>query len=71
MRLCCIKGFDHRSFAFNTMADPAGYDRQFEILDESMSAKGQGRTLSLRSLDTFIGSSPNDLDAAYQYTLSL
>lgn len=31
-RVCCIKGFDHRSFAFNTRANPAGFDRQFEIL---------------------------------------
>jgi uncharacterized Fe-S cluster-containing radical SAM superfamily protein len=31
-RVCCIKGFDASSFAFNTTADPLGYDRQFEIL---------------------------------------
>jgi uncharacterized Fe-S cluster-containing radical SAM superfamily protein len=31
-RVCCIKGFDAASFAFNTTADPSGYDRQFEIL---------------------------------------
>jgi len=31
-RVCCIKGFDSRSFAFNTRAAPADYDRQFEIL---------------------------------------
>jgi uncharacterized Fe-S cluster-containing radical SAM superfamily protein len=31
-RVCCIKGFDHRSFTFNTAADAAGYDRQFELL---------------------------------------
>ena len=31
-RVCCIKGFDARSFAFNTKATPSGYDRQFEIL---------------------------------------
>ena len=31
-RVCCIKGFDARSFAFNTHATPSGYDRQFEIL---------------------------------------
>jgi uncharacterized Fe-S cluster-containing radical SAM superfamily protein len=31
-RVCCIKGFDANSFAFNTTADPSGYDYQFEIL---------------------------------------
>jgi uncharacterized Fe-S cluster-containing radical SAM superfamily protein len=31
-RVCCIKGFDPRSFAFNTRAAPADYHRQFEIL---------------------------------------
>lgn len=36
-RVCCIKGFDARSFAFNTTAHPAGYDRQFELLRRYMS----------------------------------
>lgn len=31
-RACCIKGFDAASFAFNTAADPAVFDRQFELL---------------------------------------
>lgn len=31
-RVCCIKGFDARSFAFNTRAAPPDYDRQFDIL---------------------------------------
>jgi uncharacterized Fe-S cluster-containing radical SAM superfamily protein len=31
-RVCCIKGFDARSFAFNTRAAPGDYDRQFDIL---------------------------------------
>lgn len=31
-RVCCFKGFDARSFAFNTRATPADYDRQFEIM---------------------------------------
>lgn len=29
-RVCCFKGFDPESFAFNTGAEPASYDRQFE-----------------------------------------
>lgn len=32
-RVCCIKGFDARSFAFNTRAPQSDYNRQFEILD--------------------------------------
>jgi uncharacterized Fe-S cluster-containing radical SAM superfamily protein len=31
-RVCCIKGFDARSFAFNTRAAPGDYYRQFDIL---------------------------------------
>ena len=33
-RVCCIKGFDHGSFAFNTRAAPSGYDQQFKILQK-------------------------------------
>ena len=29
----CFKGFDARSFAFNTEAEPALFDRQFELFD--------------------------------------
>lgn len=31
-RVCCIKGFDERSFSFNTQAEPDGFERQFEVL---------------------------------------
>lgn len=31
-RVCCIKGFDARSFTFNTRAAADGFERQFEIL---------------------------------------
>ncbi|MFL6098562.1 MAG: radical SAM protein [Actinomycetales bacterium] len=31
-RAVCLKGFDARSFAFNTLAEPALFDRQFELL---------------------------------------
>ena len=30
-RVCCFKGFDSASFAFNTAADPHLFDRQFEL----------------------------------------
>jgi uncharacterized Fe-S cluster-containing radical SAM superfamily protein len=31
-RVCCFKGFDDESFAFNTQADAAGFDQQFAIM---------------------------------------
>jgi uncharacterized Fe-S cluster-containing radical SAM superfamily protein len=31
-RVCCIKGFDRRSFSFNTRAAPKDFDMQFTIL---------------------------------------
>jgi uncharacterized Fe-S cluster-containing radical SAM superfamily protein len=31
-RVCCVKGFDARSFAFNTRAAPRDYNRQFDVL---------------------------------------
>jgi uncharacterized Fe-S cluster-containing radical SAM superfamily protein len=30
-RVCCFKGFDRSSFAFNTKANPDLFDRQFEL----------------------------------------
>lgn len=31
-RVCCFKGFNAESFAFNTLAEPALFDRQFELM---------------------------------------
>ncbi len=31
-RVCCIKGFDERSFTFNTQAAADGFERQFQVL---------------------------------------
>lgn len=31
-RVCCLKGFDPRSFSFNTCAGPEEFDRQFALL---------------------------------------
>ncbi|RKS78646.1 putative Fe-S cluster-containing radical SAM superfamily protein [Actinomadura pelletieri DSM 43383] len=31
-RVCCLKGFDHDSFAFNTGAPAKHFDRQFDLL---------------------------------------
>lgn len=43
-RVCCFKGFDQESFAFNTRADPALFERQFEyfrrLLDTGMDLYG-------------------------------
>jgi uncharacterized Fe-S cluster-containing radical SAM superfamily protein len=31
-RVCCFKGFNPESFSFNTLADPALFDRQFSLM---------------------------------------
>lgn len=31
-KVCCFKGFDRNSFSFNTMAHPALFDRQFDLM---------------------------------------
>lgn len=36
-RVCCFKGFDSASFAFNTMAAPDLFDRQFELFSRLLS----------------------------------
>ena len=36
-RVCCFKGFDARSFAFNTRAADADFERQFEIMRRLLS----------------------------------
>jgi uncharacterized Fe-S cluster-containing radical SAM superfamily protein len=35
-RVCCFKGYDSTSFAFNTKADPALFPRQFELFGRLM-----------------------------------
>jgi uncharacterized Fe-S cluster-containing radical SAM superfamily protein len=37
-RVCCFKGFNAESFAFNTLADPALFDRQFELMGRLLTA---------------------------------
>jgi uncharacterized Fe-S cluster-containing radical SAM superfamily protein len=32
-KVCCFKGFDSTSFAFNTKAEPELWDQQFELMD--------------------------------------
>jgi hypothetical protein len=36
-KVCCFKGFDEQSFAFNTAAAPALFSRQFEVFKSHMS----------------------------------
>lgn len=31
-RVCCFKGFDSQSFSFNTLAEPALFDQQFQLM---------------------------------------
>ncbi len=40
-RVGCLKGFDDQSFSFNTTADPALFDRQFELLQRIQELKPQ------------------------------
>lgn len=37
-RVCCFKGFDSESFAFNTKAHPDLFERQFSLFDRLLSA---------------------------------
>jgi uncharacterized Fe-S cluster-containing radical SAM superfamily protein len=37
-RVCCFKGFNAESFAFNTLADPALFDRQFDLMGRLLTA---------------------------------
>ena len=35
-KVCCFKGFDSKSFSFNTRADPQLYERQFSLMKRFM-----------------------------------
>lgn len=37
-RVCCFKGFDAQSFAFNTKASPDLFDRQFDLFSQLLEA---------------------------------
>lgn len=37
-RVCCFKGFNAESFAFNTLAEPALFNRQFELMGRLLTA---------------------------------
>lgn len=56
-RVCCFKGYGHSSFAFNTRADPALFDRQFSLL-----ARLNDLRIDLYAYATF--TAPDDSDLA-------
>jgi uncharacterized Fe-S cluster-containing radical SAM superfamily protein len=58
-RVCCFKGFDEVSFAFNTEAAPVLFDRQFELF-----AKLLATGLDLYAYATFTGPSAQGLPRA-------
>lgn len=58
-RVCCFKGFDEMSFAFNTDAAPVLFNRQFELF-----AKLLATGLDLYAYATFTGPSSQGLPGA-------
>jgi uncharacterized Fe-S cluster-containing radical SAM superfamily protein len=60
-RVCCFKGFDSESFAYNTLAAPALFDRQFELF-----ARLLATGLDLYAYATFTGPTPDNLPHAMQ-----
>lgn len=56
-RVCCFKGFDAESFAFNTGAEPDGFERQFERFDRYL-ALG----LDLYAYATLTGPTPDGVE---------
>lgn len=55
-RVCCFKGFDDQSFAFNTKASPDLFDRQFELFADLLVAG-----LDLYAYATFTTPSGDDV----------
>jgi len=58
-RVCCFKGFDEQSFAFNTNASPDLFDRQFELFSQLLAAG-----LDLYAYATFTAPSAEALPGA-------
>src|SRR5437588_3982315 len=58
-KVCCFKGFDQRSFAFNTGASPELFDRQFEIYRKHL-----GLGLDLYAYVTFTSPIGENIGAA-------
>lgn len=60
-RVCCFKGFDADSFAFNTGAEPGGFDRQFERFRRYLDLG-----IDLYGYVTFTGRSPEGAEEKVQ-----
>jgi uncharacterized Fe-S cluster-containing radical SAM superfamily protein len=59
-KVCCFKGFDARSFAFNTAASPELFDRQFELMGRLLAETG----IDLYGYATFTNPIDDGLDRA-------
>ncbi|MEA5448461.1 hypothetical protein VB780_07780 [Leptolyngbya sp. CCNP1308] len=57
-RVCCFKGFDAQSFAFNTRAEPELFDQQFELMKRLLGLK-----IDLYAYVTFTSISDNNLES--------
>jgi hypothetical protein len=58
-RVCCFKGFDARSFTFNTRAAETDFDLQFEIMGRLLEVG-----LDLYGYATFTAPDANEIDTA-------
>jgi uncharacterized Fe-S cluster-containing radical SAM superfamily protein len=56
-RVCCFKGYDAESFAFNTGAEPASYERQFERFERYLELG-----IDLYAYATFTGPALNGVE---------
>lgn len=59
-KVCCFKGFDPQSFAFNTQAAPEVFDRQFDLMARLVA----DTAIDLYGYATFTGPSADGLDDA-------
>lgn len=58
-RVACFKGFDASSFSFNTQAEPAAFDRQFELMGRLLN-----EGLDCYAYATFTGPHADGVDRA-------
>lgn len=57
-KVCCFKGFDRHSFAFNTAARPEDFDRQFDLMSRLLS----DTSIDLYAYTTFTSDNPAGLE---------
>lgn len=58
-KVCCFKGFDRHSFAFNTAAAPELFDRQLELMGRLLAET----TIDLYAYATFTTDQPDGIDS--------